>query len=129
MIRIAGITLKGQQHISIALTAIYGIGQSRARQILKKANISPNVKTYELDQTSINTIRDIINKEYRVEGDLRRDVLGNIKRLKEIQCYRGIRHSKHLPVRGQRTKTNNRTVRGNVRKTMGSGRIKAAAKT
>lgn len=129
MARIAGVTLKEKQDVAIALTAIYGIGPTKARKVLEAAGIDPATKTKDLDEAKINAIRDLIAKDHKVEGDLKREVLGNIKRLKEIQCYRGIRHGKRLPSRGQRTKTNNRTVRGNVRHTMGSGRVKAAAKT
>lgn len=129
MPRIAGINLPSQKHIQIALTSIYGIGISRAQDILHKASIASEIKTKDLTESQINRLREIIEKEYRVEGDLRREVLGNIKRYKEIQSYRGVRHARRLPVRGQRTKTNSRTVRGNVRRTMGSGRAKAAQKT
>lgn len=127
--RIAGVTLPVHKHISIALTAIYGIGLHRAHDILSKAEVSPIIKTKDLTDTQVNRIREIVEKEFRVEGDLRREVLGNIKRLREIQCYRGIRHIRRLPARGQRTKTNSRTVRGNVRRTMGSGRVKTGQKT
>ncbi len=128
-VRIAGVTLPQNKRIEIALTYIYGIGVSRSREILQKAEISPDVRVKDLTENQINQIRTIIEKNYKVEGDLRREVIGNIKRLKEIKCYRGIRHIKGLPVRGQRTKTNNRTVRGNRRVTMGSGRAPAPQKT
>ncbi len=129
MARIAGINLPSQKHIQVALTSIYGVGFSRSYNILKQASIAPEIKTKDLTESQLNRLREIIEKEYRVEGDLRREVLGNIKRYKEIQCYRGVRHARRLPVRGQRTKTNIRTVRGNVRKTMGSGRTNSAQKT
>ncbi len=112
MARIAGVSLPPQKRIIIALQYIYGVGATRASDILARAKVSEDVRT----------IRTIVEKELRVEGDLRRDVLSNIKRLKDIGSYRGTRHAKGLPVRGQRTKTNSRTVRGNVRKTAGSGR-------
>lgn len=123
MTRIAGITLPNKR-IEIALTYVYGIGRSRARQILKKVQINNDVRANDLTPTEQNKLRDEIEKNCRVEGELRRDVQANVKRLKEIGCYRGSRHAKGLPVRGQRTKTNSRTVRGNVRRTMGSGRSK-----
>lgn len=129
MIRIAGVTLNNNKPILIALTSIYGIGLSQSHKILQQVNIAENVYLKDVEDNTINKLREIIEKQYRVESDLRREVLANIKRLKEIQCYRGNRHGKHLPVRGQRTKTNTRTVRGNVRRTMGSGRAKAASKT
>ncbi len=129
MARIAGVNLPKNKRIEIGLTYLYGIGLSLSQKILKQANIDPNIRTDDLTEDQINKLREFIEKGYRVEGDLRREVMMNIKRLKEIGCYRGDRHSKHLPVRGQRTKTNTRTVRGNVRKTMGSGRKPPAQKT
>lgn len=127
--RIAGVVLPQNKRIEIALTYIYGIGRSLANKILKQANIKPDTRTFNLSEKEVNTLREIIEKGHKVEGELRRDTLMNIKRLKEISCYRGIRHTRGLPVRGQRTKTNNRTVRGNVRRTMGSGRKPSAEKT
>ena len=126
--RIAGITLPPNKRIEIAITYIYGIGITFSNKILSEANIDKNKKAGELNETEVNKLKDIIEKNHRVEGELRRDILMNIKRLKEISTYRGSRHSRNLPVRGQRTKTNSRTVRGNVRKTMGSGRANAADK-
>lgn len=120
--RIAGITLPNKR-IAFALTAVYGIGQSRGRLICMKADVDPMKKANELNPEEENRIRAIV-EGFKIEGDLKREVSQNIKRLKDIGAYRGIRHQKHLPVRGQRTKTNSRTVRGNVRKTMGSGRRK-----
>lgn len=128
-IRIAGITLPNDKRIEIALTAIYGIGVQTARKILAQAKVNPDTRTKDVPDDVANTIRTLIEKNVRVEGDLRREVLGNIKRLKDIGSYRGSRHAKRLPARGQRTKTNTRTVRGNVRKTMGSGRKPTAQKT
>lgn len=122
MARIAGITLPNEKQIEIALTKIYGVGRSSAKKVLKEAKISPSVKTKDLTEDQVNAIRTIVEKTHRLEGDLRRVVQANIKRLKEIGSYRGSRHSKKLPVRGQRTKTNSRTIRGNVRRTMTSGR-------
>lgn len=121
--RVLGITLPEKKHIRIALTEVYGIGRSRAETILRKANISSSKKTNELTEGDEAIIRKLI-EEYTLEGELRREIGGNIKRLKDIGSYRGSRHSKRLPTRGQRTKTNSRTVRGNVRRTMGSGRRK-----
>ena len=127
--RIAGVTLPGKKRIEIALTYIYGIGFTLSNKILNEAKIENSKITDKLTGEEVNRLREIIEKKYKVEGELRRDILLNIKRLKEINSYRGIRHSRNLPVRGQRTKTNSRTVRGNVRKTMGSGRRIAAEKT
>lgn len=129
MLRISGINLPDQKRIEIALTYIYGIGRPTSNKILATLTIDPNTRTKDLTEKDGNRLREAIEKTYRVEGDLRHQVKMNIKRLKEIGCYRGTRHAKSLPVRGQRTKTNTRTVRGNVRKTMGSGRKKASDKT
>lgn len=122
--RISGINLPENKRMEIALTAIYGIGRSKAKQILDKAGIDWGLRVPDLTEEMENKIREQIDS-MRVEGDLSREVDLNIKRLKDIKCYRGTRHIKHLPSRGQRTKTNSRTVRGNVRRTMGSGRRKA----
>ena len=129
MPRIAGVNLPENKRIAIALTYVYGIGPSLALEILKKAAIDPNTKAAALSTQQTNNLREIVEKEHKVEGELRQEKMLNIKRLKDIGCYRGMRHSRGLPVRGQRTKTNTRTVRGNVRRTMGSGRKKAAEKT
>lgn len=129
MARIAGITLPNNKRLEVALTSIYGIGRSRAIEILAKLGIDKNTKAGDLTADEEKRLRDTIEKNYKVEGELRRDVMANIKRLKEIGSYRGSRHVRGLPARGQRTKTNSRTVRGNVRKTMGSGRVKAGMKT
>lgn len=120
--RISGITLPNK-HINYALCALYGIGISRAELICAQAKVDPMKKADELTAEEENRIRAIV-ETIKLEGDLKREVSGNIKRLKDIGAYRGSRHAKRLPVRGQRTKTNSRTVRGNVRKTMGSGRRK-----
>jgi len=122
MARIAGVSLPSQKRIVIALQYIFGVGATRAQQVLAKAKVSEDVRVKDLTLDQENTIRTIVEKEYRTEGDLRRDNLSNIKRLKDIGSYRGTRHMKGLPARGQRTKSNSRTVRGNVRKTAGSGR-------
>lgn len=129
MARIAGVELPKEKRIEAALPYIYGIGLPLAKKILAKLDIDPNTRTKDLTPTQEGQLRDEIEKNYKVEGELKREVLINIKRLKEINSYRGTRHAKHLPVRGQRTKTNSRTVRGNVRKTAGSGRKAAAEKT
>jgi small subunit ribosomal protein S13 len=124
-VRIAGVNIPNDKRVEIALTYIHGIGQTRSNKILADAKIDKNIRVKDLKETEANVLREIIEKHYTVEGDLRREVQGNIKRLREINCYRGLRHAKHLPVRGQRTKTNSRTVRGNKRVTMGSGKSKA----
>lgn len=129
MVRIAGVNIPDNKRIEVALTYVYGIGLSTSRKIFKELKIDPDTRTKDLSPVEANRLREMIEKKYRVEGELRHLVKGNIKRLKEIGCYRGIRHQKGLPSRGQRTKTNTRTVRGNVRKTMGSGRKKSAEKT
>lgn len=129
MVRIAGINIPDNKRIEVALTYVYGIGLSTSQKILKELKIDANTRTKDLTTDEANHLREMIEKKYRVEGELRHVVKSNIKRLKEIGCYRGTRHQKGLPARGQRTKTNTRTVRGNVRKTMGSGRKKSSDKT
>jgi small subunit ribosomal protein S13 len=129
MIRIAGINIPDNKRIEISLTYIYGIGRTTSQRILDELGIDRNIRTKDLVEAVANKLREAVEKKYRVEGELRHEVKQNIKRLKEIGCYRGSRHQKNLPSRGQRTKTNTRTVRGNVRKTMGSGRKKASEKT
>ena len=128
MARIAGITLPNKR-IEIALTYVYGIGRSRATEILEKVGIDKNTRAADITAAEEKLLRDEIEKNYKVEGELRRETQAMIKRLKDIGSYRGSRHAKGLPARGQRTKTNSRTVRGNVRRTMGSGRKAAAEKT
>jgi len=127
--RIAGVNLPQEKRVEIGLTYIFGIGRPMANAILKQVEIDKNIRIKDLDEQQVSRLRDAIEKKYTVEGELKREVMANIKRLKEIGSYRGSRHIKHLPVRGQRTKTNTRTVRGNVRKTMGSGRKSTAQKT
>lgn len=117
------------KRIEIALTYIYGIGNTTAKKILAAVKIDPNIRVKNLKEDDEAKIREFIKANFKIEGDLKREVLGNIKRLREIKCYRGVRHGKNLPVRGQRTKTNSRTVRGNVRKTLMSGRKDANQKT
>ncbi len=129
MPRIAGVNIPENKRIEIALTYIYGIGNSLSKKILKETAIDANKKASDLTPKDVNDLKDLIEKKYKIEGDLRRQIMINVKRLKDIGAWRGLRHIKGLPVRGQRTKTNNRTVRGNVRKTMGSGRKPPAAPT
>lgn len=119
--RLLGITLPEEKRLEIALTVIYGIGRQKAQDILDNVGIDRGKKTKDVSSAEETKIRKEIEK-LKLEGDLKREIAGNIKRLKDIQSYKGSRHSKRLPSRGQRTKTNSRTVRGNVRKTMGSGK-------
>jgi small subunit ribosomal protein S13 len=119
--RILGINIPEEKRIEIGLTAVYGIGRPLAQTILGKAKVDPALKPKDISVAQENDIRKII-ETMKLEGDLKREVAGNIKRLKDIKAYRGLRHARSLPVRGQRTKTNSRTRRGNVRKTMGTGR-------
>ena len=121
--RILGITIPNNKRLEIALTSIYGIGISRARKILDNTNIDRGAKADSLTPEQENSIHKMI-EGFVVEGALKREIAANVKRLKDIKSYRGIRHMRRLPVRGQRTKTNSRTIRGNVRKTMASGRRK-----
>jgi len=125
--RILGITIPDEKRLEIGLTVVYGIGRSRAQEVLKKANIDFGIKAKDLNMEQENEIRKTI-EGFKIEGDLKREISANIKRLKDIKCYRGIRHTRSLPVRGQRTKTNSRTRRGNTRKTMGTGRRKVEKK-
>jgi small subunit ribosomal protein S13 len=118
MARIAGVDLPREKRIEIGLTYIFGIGRSISNEILQKAGVSPDVRVKDLSEEDAGKIRKIIDSEYSVEGDLRRDVSLNVKRLMEIGCYRGIRHRRGLPVRGQNTKTNARTRKG-PKKTVG----------
>ena len=122
MPRIAGVNIPENKKIEVALTYIYGIGISLSRKILNEADIDISTKAKDISSDEINRLKEIISKKYKVEGEVKRKVMMAIKRLKDISSWRGLRHAKGLPVRGQRTKTNNRTVRGNVRKTVGSGR-------
>ncbi len=121
--RISGISIPDDKHLALGLTAVYGIGRTRALKALAAVHIAPTKRAKELTADEELALRKEIEK-FTIEGELRREIGGNIKRLKDIKSNRGLRHMKHLPVRGQRTKTNSRTVRGNVRRTMGSGRRK-----
>lgn len=127
--RIAGINVPSEKKIGISLNYIFGIGPALSKKILAKAGVDENIRTKALTRDQEDKIRLITEKEYITEGDLRREIGANIKRMKDNGSYRGSRHMKHLPVRGQRTKTNSRTVRGNTRKTMGSGRKPSGLKT
>jgi small subunit ribosomal protein S13 len=129
MARIAGVNIPDDKRVVIALTYIFGIGSTRSQEILAALKLSPDTRTKELSENDVNKLKDFIEKNYTIEGELKHQIQMNIRRLKDIGCYRGVRHSRGLTVRGQRTRTNTRTVRGNVRKTAGSGRRKAAEKT
>ena len=124
MVRIAGIEIPDNKRVEYALSYIFGIGHSRALVIAKDAGVDERKLAKELTPPEVSRLKGAIDGKFSVEGDLRREISGHIKRLKDIQAYRGIRHIKGLPTRGQRTKTNSRTRRGNVRKTMGSGKRK-----
>lgn len=127
--RIAGTNIPDNKKIIFALPYIYGIGLASAKKIISAARVDEKKRARDLSPDEINRLREIIEKNYKIEGELRREIMMNIKRLKDITSYRGVRHARGLPVRGQRTKTNSRTRRGNVRKTMGSGRKPAASPT
>ncbi len=128
-VRISGVTIPNEKRVEISLTYIFGIGLTTSNKVLVKAQIDKNIRVKDLSEEDANKLRTIIEKEYKIEGDLRREVMGNIKRLKEIGSYRGLRHSKGLPVRGQRTKTNSRSVRGNKKGMATSGKKPTAQKT
>lgn len=128
MARISGVTVPTEKQVQISLTYVFGIGPAHAKAILETANVNPTTRVKDLTESELDTIRSIIDKEYTVEGDLHRVVTGNIKRLKDIQAYRGVRHKNNLPVRGQRTRTNGRTKRGK-RVAVGGAQPKAATKT
>ncbi|MCD4705395.1 30S ribosomal protein S13 [bacterium] len=129
MARISGINIPKEKRVEIALTYIYGIGKNISEKILDSTKINPDTKVKDLSEEEINKLRSIIEKNYKVEGELKREFLSNIKRLKDIKSYCGLRHAKHLPVRGQRTKTNSRTVRGNKKGFAVSGKKPIAQKT
>lgn len=128
MARISGVNIPDAKRVEIALTYIFGIGLKTSQDILNATGVNPDTRVKDLTEPEITKLREYIDKTYHVEGDLQREIGLNIKRLKEINSYRGLRHKANLPVRGQRTKTNARTKRGK-KVTMGSGRKKAAAKT
>lgn len=129
MARIAGINIPDQKQIETALTYIYGIGRSLSKKILNSAKINPTLRAKDLNAEQVNQLKEIIEKNYKIEGELKREKMMNIKRLRDIGTWRGLRHAKGLPARGQKTKTNARTIRGNVRKTVGSGKKPALGTT
>ncbi|MCC6601886.1 MAG: 30S ribosomal protein S13 [Anaerolineae bacterium] len=124
MARIAGVDIPRNKRVEISLTYIYGIGRTTSQSILEKAGVDPNTRVQDLSEAEVTQLRQIIDGEYVVEGDLRREVAMNIKRLTEIGCYRGLRHRRHLPVHGQRTKTNARSRKGPKKTVAGRGRRK-----
>lgn len=127
--RLAGVNLPKPKRLEVALTYVYGIGKTRAEAILAKSKVDGNIRVKDLTQDQEDAIRSVVEKEYKTEGDLRRDVSANIKRLKDIKSFRGNRHARNLPVHGQRTKTNSRTTRGNKRNMAASGKKPVAQKT
>lgn len=128
MVRIAGVNIPDNKKIPVSLAYIYGLGQPLATHILEEAKVDKDKRAKDLSPQEINRLRDIIEKNYKVEGELRREIMINVKRLKDIKSYRGMRHQRGLPSRGQRTSTNSRTRRGNVRRTMMSGKRKLEKK-
>jgi small subunit ribosomal protein S13 len=128
MARIEGVDLPRNKRIEVALTYIYGIGPSRSRKILTETKVNPDIRVKDLTETDVSSLRDYISKNIKVEGDLRREVQMNIKRLIEIGCYRGMRHRRNLPVHGQRTRTNARTRKGPKKTVAGRGRRRGATK-
>jgi small subunit ribosomal protein S13 len=128
MARIAGVDLPRDKRVEIGLTYIYGIGRSRSNEILEHVGINPDKRVHDLTESEISELRQTIDREYRVEGDLRRKVQQDIRRLKDIRCYRGIRHVRGLPVRGQRTRTNARTRKGPKKTVAGQGRRRGMKK-
>lgn len=125
MARIAGVDLPRDKRVAVSLTYIYGIGPSSSRHILDEASVDPDIRVRDLAESEVARLREIIDHSYRVEGDLRREVAMNIKRLQEIGCYRGIRHRRNLPVHGQRTRTNARQKRGSKKTVAGKRRSRA----
>ncbi len=128
MARIEGVDLPRNKRIEVALTYIFGIGPTRSRKILSDTKVNPDIRVKDLTETDVNSLREYISKKYKVEGDLRREVQMNIKRLIEIGCYRGMRHRRNLPVHGQRTRTNSRTRKGPKKTVAGRGRRRGATK-
>lgn len=128
MARIEGVDLPRSKRIEVGLTYIYGVGQTRAKEIIAGTNINPDTRVKDLTENDVSVIREYITKNFQVEGDLRRDVQMNIKRLVEIGCYRGLRHKRGLPVHGQRTRTNARTRKGPKKTVAGRGRRRGATK-
>ena len=128
MARIAGVDIPREKRLEISLTYIFGIGRTRSKQICESVGISPNTRVRDLTEAEVTALRDYITQHYQVEGDLRREVQMNIKRLTEIGCYRGLRHRRNLPARGQRTRTNARTRKGTKKTVAGRGRRRGAKK-
>src|SRR5512142_147307 len=128
MARIEGIDLPRNKRVEIGLQYIYGIGPTRARKIIASTKVNPDIRVKDLNETDVAALREYIGKNFKVEGDLRREVQMNIKRLIEIGCYRGLRHRRNLPVHGQRTRTNSRTRKGPKKTVAGRGRRRGAAK-
>lgn len=128
MARIEGVDLPRNKRIEVGLTYIYGIGPTRARTILALSEVNPDIRVRDLSESEVNSLRDFISRAYKVEGDLRREVQMNIKRLVEIGCYRGLRHRRNLPAHGQRTRTNARTRKGPKKTVAGRGRRRGAKK-
>lgn len=124
MARIAGVDIPRNKRVEVGLTYIYGIGRSASQEVLEKADIDPDTRVQDLSEAEVARLRQIVDGDYTVEGELRREVAMNIKRLTEIGCYRGLRHRRHLPVRGQRTRTNARTRKGPKKTVAGRGRRK-----
>ena len=124
MARIAGVDIPRNKRIEISLTYIYGIGRTSSHEILSQAEVNPDTRVHDLSEAEVTRLRQIVEKEYTVEGDLRRETAMNIKRLGEIGSYRGLRHRRHLPARGQRTRTNSRTTKGPKKTVAGRGRRK-----
>ena len=128
MARIAGVDIPRNKQVETSLTYIYGIGRSRSQEILERADVDPQTRVRDLTDSEVSRLRELIDTQYQVEGDLRREVAMNIKRLTEIGCYRGQRHRKGLPVRGQRTRTNARTRKGPKKTVAGRGRRRGTKK-
>jgi small subunit ribosomal protein S13 len=128
MARIEGVDLPRNKRVEVGLTYIYGIGPTRARAILSSTNVSPDIRVKDLSEAELNALRDFIGRSFKVEGDLRREVQMNIKRLVEIGCYRGLRHRRNLPAHGQRTRTNSRTRKGPKKTVAGRGRRRGGKK-
>ncbi len=126
--RLFGITIPDAKRVETSLTYFYGVGQTRAKRILAATKIDPSKRTKNLTQQEVGLIKEYIEKNFKIEGELRQMVKEDIAMLKDLQTYRGVRHMRRLPARGQRTKTNSRTIRGNVRKTAGSGKRKVELK-
>ena len=120
---VSGVNIPDNKRVEISLTSIYGIGRSRARKIVIKVGLDPNIRVKDLLENQLQSIREIVDKEYKAEGDLRREVQTNIRRLMDVNSYRGVRHRRGLPVRGQNTKTNARTRKGKTKTVAGRGRV------